>query len=327
MELTKGKLIGIVCALAVIILPDASPAGPGAGDRNLALAERVVDLQRIRDFNQAEWDYFMRVMRDEMPQGWEADMPAKYLDLMREAQVDGPTGAWTDALAESLSATRLQEVIGFLERPDAQAWIADQLAVYPHYLDMTLAHVQALGEGMAGGIVDSPEASEPAIRLSDVVAVTASPLGDVLGVIPGGRVEVSSEIRYFETVRIPANHAAVGAVFNDLEVHLYPEGEAGARIGRVSGERGYDRPEACESARTALEQGLAGYFSHADTMDCGGIRYVTSDGDTHMTLNCLDQKAFGSSRLRLSVRHDPTGRAVDEGFRAFVTDDEGDARD
>jgi hypothetical protein len=320
-----------VSAVAVLLAVSGAFAQQPDKEQETVLAERLVELQNLEAFFQAEWDFQMQQMEDAMADVPEAqmDIPEGYLEAFEQQQVEGQINDWVEAWADSFDEKRLAELVEYLERPQSQAWIAAQLEAYPRFLDALATRAEAMTdvfqeEQSARLEGESVSNSAPAVSMSDLEPVVDAELADLLEYAPGSRIEAALDRRFFSDVKVPASHPLINDLFADLNIQLVPDGQQAARVAQVSAHRAFSDIESCESARDRLEQSLAGYFPDSEETDCGHVRYLAAGGDTRMTLGCSDQKAVGAGKLRLVVSHKPTEDSAYEQFSRRFKDEETD---
>ena len=301
-------------------------AAQDTDDRRTALAERIVELQRLHELYEQEWDFQLEAMRENMPEGMSLEdfMPAHMMEVMREQQVDGQIEEWLSVLAESLDEARLGEVASLLENPAYQDWQDEQLRLYPDYLARLSERMHAVGDVMVEEMTDEPLEFEPPQpehpQLDDIAPVEDEALAALFGVAPGSRIEHRLESSFGQSMQVPTSHEALRTQFSDLEVRLVPDGDQ-ARVGSISAQRSFIDEDACESARDALDSSLAGHFDETRTNDCGNRQHVSAGGDIRLTLQCREPNALGGVTMSLRVSHQPTQDAQFAAMRAW-TDDE-----
>lgn len=308
-------MLFVVTLLAV----SGASAEQSVDEKKLALSERLVELQRLDAFFQAEWDFQMQQMEEAMADqpDVEIGIPEGYMEALRQQQVEGQVNDWVEAWALAFDKERLRELINYLERPDSQAWVADQLEAYPYFLDALATRAEAMVDVFQEDQAQLSEAdAKPAMPLSELPPVVDSALADLLEFAPGARIEASLDTTWFEAARVPASHPVINQVFADLRIELTPDGDEAARVAQVSSERAYPDEEACEVARARLEETLADYFPDSEMTDCGHVRHMAAGGDIRMTLRCRDQEVVGNSKLSLVVSHKPTNDSAHERFMA-----------
>jgi hypothetical protein len=319
-------------AAGFVVLAASPATAQDSDDQRLALAQRIVELQRLQEFHEQEWEFQLEAMREYMPDGMELEdfMPAHMLEVMREQQVDGQIEEWVNVLADSLDASRLAEIAGVLESPAYQNWQDEQLRLHPDYLTRLSERMHAVGEVMVEEMSDDafefdfPEPEHP--TLDDVPPIEDEALAALFGVAPGSRVEHKLDSSFGQSVRVPASHATLRSQFSDLEVRLVPDGEH-ARVGSISAQRSFNDEDACESARDALDASLADHFDDTRTNDCGHQQHLSANGDIRLTIRCREPNALGGVTLSLSVSHQPTRDAQFSAMRAWADADEEPAID
>lgn len=326
-SLARSYTVAVVAALLTV---SSVSAEQSIDDTKLALAERLVELQDLDAFFQAEWEFQMQQMDDAMKEHPQAEwsMPEGYMEAMREQQVNGQVNDWVEAWASAFDEERLRQLITYLERPESQAWVADRLEAYPHFLDALSVRAEAMVDVFTEEQFEGVEEEAPSLpTLDEISPVVDSALAEVLEFVPGARIEAALDNEWFENVRVPARDPAISQVFADLEVRLSPDGRNAARVVQVSSERAYASEEACEAARAGLEESLIGHFPDSEETDCGTVRYLAAGGDIRMSLGCRNQESVGASRLRLSIVHEPTRDSAHERFMAQAENWESDSRE
>lgn len=323
----------MLAALTLLAAPGVL-ASKTEDEAKIDLAERLVELQRLESFFQAEWDLQMQQMEEameELPEG-QIDIPEGYLEAMRQQQVEGQVSDWVEAWATAFDERRLVELVDYLERPESRDWVAARLEAYPHFLEALSTRAQAMVDVFQEDFSSQSEVAtgtepEPAASLSDIAPVVDSELEKLFEFAPGSRIEGSLDTPHFTNLRVPATDTLISDVFPDLEIQLVSDGEAAARVAQVSGQRAFSDAESCKSTRDALEESLAGYFPDSEETDCGHVRYMAAGGDIRMTLYCTSQKVVGASRLRLQVSHKPTEDSAYRRFRAQFENEENSEQD
>ena len=318
-------VIAVQCMAASLFTSPAAAQDPD--DRRMALAERVVELQRLHELYEQEWDFHLEAMREHMPEDMSVEdfMPAHVMEVMREQQVDGQIEEWLNLLAESLDEARLGEIASLLESPAYQDWQDEQLGLYPEYLARLSERMHAVGEVMVEEMSDQaleferPQSEHP--ELDDIAPVEDEALAALFGIAPGSRIEHRLEYSFGQSMRVPASHEALRSQFSDLEVQLIPDGEQ-ARIGSISAERSFIDEDACQSAREALDSSLAGHFDETRTNDCVNQQHFSAGGDIRLTLRCREPNVLGGVTMSLRVTHQPTQDAQFAAMRVQYDDEQ-----
>lgn len=320
-------LVMIIAAQCMAVSLFVSPAtAQDTDDQRTALAERIVELQRLHELYEQEWDFQLEAMREHLPDGMSLEdfMPAHVVEVMREQQIDGQVEEWLSVLAESLDEARLGEVANLLASPAYQDWQDEQLRLYPDYLARLSERMHAVGDVMVEEMSDQALEFEPPQpeypQLDDIAPVEDEALAALFGVAPGSRIDHRLESSFGQSMRVPTSNEALRSQFSDLEVRLVPDGEQ-ARVGSISAQRSFVDEDACESARDMLDTSLAGHFDETRTNDCGNQQHVSAGGDIRLTLRCREPNMLGGVTLSLSVTHQPTQNAHFAAMRAWNDDE------
>lgn len=318
---TLGAL-GLLAASGVL-------ASETEDETTFALAERLVELQQLESFFQVEWDFQMRQMEkmmEDLPDG-AMTIPEGYLEAMRQQQVEGQVSDWIEAWTIVFDERRLVELVDYLERPESRDWVAARLEAYPHFLEALTTRAEAMVDVFQEDFAGQSEViagtdSDASISLSDIEPVTDSDLNKLFEFVPGSRIEAELDTPYFTAMSVPATDPLTGDVFSDHQIQLVSDGEATARVVRVSAQRAFSDIDTCKRTRDNLEQSLAGYFPDSQETDCGHMRYLAAGGDIRMTLSCREQKAVGASILHFDVLHVPTEEGAYRRFSEQFDDEE-----
>ena len=283
------------------------------------LAERVVELDGTRQFLQREWEWQMQSVDESAMEEMKSMMPEGYMDVMRGEYIDGRTEEWTNALAANLEPARLRAAVTLLESSAYREWLDAQLSAYGDFLEGLMTRSQATGEVMAEQMQGSPGDGE-SNALSSVEPVNNSAMAAALGFVPGAELEGEFGERYYDSAvrRAPG---IIGEVFDDLSAKLTPT-QGTARVESVSAQRAFATKAACERARETVLSRLRSHFPETETTDCGTEKYLTSDGDTTLTLRCQSQAAVDDVLLTMNATHQPTQDAAFGRFMATPTEDE-----
>jgi hypothetical protein len=306
----------------------------------LELAERIVALQRMREFMTIEWQEQMNWFNpDTGPDDF--GVPEEFIQLAREQTIEAPAQEWANVLARSLEVPRLAGIVRLLERPAYQDWMELQLELHPEFIVGMMEEAVATGEVLVEEFNNDPPApgatereptqssgtdsagsgvsieSSVSIRSRESIAsieaiepIVESPLSRAFEYVPGSRVDANLEgQRLFEKVRLPVDGGPLAVAFDDYFVNLLPDGDA-ARVVSISAERAFSSESACEAKRRQLESSLAVLFDRSEETDCGFLRYLAHGGDTTMSLHCTDRSVLGEQvELSFGIRHEPTENA------------------
>lgn len=312
---TAGYWSAAAWLVAVWMLSGTTSQAAGQESSALELAERIVELQRVREFNAAEWDAQMNWMKSQSGDSDEMDAAQPIMDVLREQQVEMPAEEWARVLANSFDSGQLAAIVSLLEQPELQAWTAKQLEIYPDFANAVIQHSMAAGEVLAEEMMGTL-GEENALEFDPVVN---SPLASVFEHVPGSRVDARLEHGMFQEIRIPVLGGALAAAFDDYALSLVPDGGE-ARVASISAQRAFPTMAGCEGKRLQLERSLAGLFEDSRETDCGFIRHLSAGGDTRMTLQCSERTLLGNhALLSLEITHEPTQKAMFS--QAFIVDD------
>lgn len=300
--------------MAVWMLAGTTPQAAAQASSALELAERIVELQRFREFYTAEWDAQMNWMKSESGDAAGMDAAQPFMDVLREQQIEMPAQEWARVLANSFDSGQLAAIVSLLEQPEFQAWTAKQLEIYPDFASGVMEQSMAAGEVLVEEMM-STMGEEKALDFDPVVN---SRLASVFEYVPGSRVDARLEHGIFQEVRIPVLGGALAAAFDDYALQLVPDGGE-ARVASISAQRAFPTMAGCEAKRTQLERSLVGLFDDSRESDCGFIRHLSAGGDTTMTLQCSERTLLGNhALLSLDITHEPTQEAMFS--QSFIVD-------
>lgn len=340
-------------AFAIGLSPGASSAA-GADEPSaeaLELAERIVALQRMRDFLTIEWEEQMNWVDSETGPN-DFGVPDDVMQLFREQMIEAPAKEWARVLARSVEVPELAGIVRLLERPAYQDWTELQLELHPELIVGMMEQAVATGEVLTEefnsdaaefgateqesaqtadtDFAESSVSTESGKSIESIEAIQPivdSPLSRAFEYVPGTRVDANLEDQGFsQMVRLPVDSGPLAVAFDDYFVNLLPD-DGAARVVSISAERAFPSESACEAKRRQLESSLAVLFDQSEETDCGFLRYLAHGGDTSMSVHCTERSVLGEQvELSFRISHEPTENARFAHLRAITrpVDDEAD---
>lgn len=282
-------------------------AADDVSKEKMELAREVVELQRMREFFQLDWEAQKRTMLDSVPrENRNAQMKA-WMSILRQQIVDGQTEAWVDAIAAEMDAASLRAAANVLESSGVQAWIANQLDAYPAFLEDRNERQKSAASVLADEVGGFDRRRK---RMAEISPVGESRLGKALGLAPGARVDAAASKPYSMTYRFPVADGAIADVLPDLSAELFPGSKESAHVISISSSRAYASQSACEAARGKLIGLLSVHFPETDVSDCGTRTQLNAERTVQMRTRCQAQDTGSSVLLEIDITHLPTMEAA-----------------
>lgn len=305
MKLMKAVMLLAGAGLVPGTLPGAI-AADDVSEEKLELAQKVVELQRTRDFLKAEWEFEKQTILEEVPANRQNAQLKTWLNVTREHMVDGKAEAMIEALAAELDEASLRSAARLIGQHGQQKWIADQLEAFPTFLARIREREEAASSVMAGQLAGTEKRNR---RMAEIEPVGDSRLGAALGITPGARLNEQLDNPFSSTMRVPVTDRAIAEFFPDMSVELFP-GQGVAHVISVNGTRAYPDESSCEAARGKLTGELSVYFPDTEATDCGTKRFLDADRKVRMRAYCREQDLGAASILNLQITHIPSQDAA-----------------